>query len=342
MDSERAHEIWEAQQARALAATYTDEARAVGQERSQRLGDRVIDQFTREQLLEVFQEPDFQALLTKAQIGAAQTDDEVDHSVLASMLADRARKGNVRKRRIGLDRAIEVADKVDLPALKALTCLFLYARTYPSAGFIEPGLQSHDSLYRLVMGDEDLPPGPQFMDHLDLLNLVRINTLSTFNGFDAFWLNRVPGWYAAGYLKTDPTVDDAWQGFARRGLALGSEILLAQHELDTDRFRLLYGQPATLRDAVSRLDRYTPAQIDSIMAYAASTFGLTDSGDPSLKPAVLSMIDSQPSLGLFKRWLESLPYSCSFTAAGTIMARAYAEHCGVAERVNGWTDMDVE
>ncbi|MCK5929963.1 MAG: hypothetical protein KAG80_17325 [Nocardioides sp.] len=342
VDGEKAHEIWEAQQARALAGSYTDQARLLGQERSRRLGDRVINQFTREQLLEVFQEPDFQALLTKAQIGAAQTDDDVDHSVLASMLADRARKGNVRKRRIGLDRAIEVADKIDLPALKALTCIFLYSRTYPTGGFIKAGLESQDSLYQLVLADEELPPGPQFMDHLDLLNMVRVNTLSKFNGFDTFWLTRVPGWYAGGHIKSDPMVEEAWQGFARRGLTLGSEILLSHHELDVDRFRLLYGQPEALRTGLTGLNRYSNVQIDSIMAYAAETFGLTESGDPSLKPKLLSMIDEQSTMGTFRRWFEALPYSFTFTAAGTIMARAYAEHCGVAERVNGWAEMDVE
>lgn len=342
VDNEKAHEIWDSQQARALAGAYTDEARALGQARAGRLGDRVIDQFTREQLLSVFQEPDFQALLTKAQIGAAQTDDEVDHSVLASMLADRARKGNVRKRRIGLDRAIEVADKIDLQALKALTCIFIFSRTYPSGGFIKSGLASNDALYELILKDEELPPGPQFMDHLDLLNLARVNTLATFHGFEVFWIPRVSGWYAAGRMKADPLVDDIWQGFARRGLVHGSDIFLTVHELDSDRFRLPYGSPEALRTSLLNLNRYSDGQVDAICAYAMESFGLDDSGDPALKPILLDMIDATPTMGKFRRWFEALPHSFTFTAAGTIMARAYAEHCGVSERVSGWGEMDVE
>lgn len=325
--------------ARALAANFTEAARATGQRRSEQLNGRVREVLSREGLLPVLGEPDFQALLTKAQIGAAQTDDELDYMVLTNMLADRARQGNVRSRRIGLDRAIEVVDKVDPIGLKALTCLFLYARVMPAAGLIKPGLEAHDALYGSVLGDDDLSAFPSVLDHLDLLNLVRINTLGGFRNFADYWMHKVPGWQASG-LPVGPDTDEVWQGFARRGLG-PAEAKITRHEFDGQAFRLAYVSPAQFRQSLDSLGRYSEAQIDEILAYARTHFGLADDLRPHA-PALSSLIDTMPNLSRFRTWVEAQTRSCSFTSAGLIMAKAFAEQCGIADKITGWEQMDLQ
>ena len=336
-DEQAAKDIWDRQQAHALAGAYTDKAQATGRQRSQRLGDRVIEQFTREDLLSVFQEPDFQALLTKAQIGAAQTDEETDYDVLANMLADRARNGNIRSRRIGLDRAIEVADKVDLLALKVLTCLFLYVQIRPIGTSVFGSIAAHDQTYGRVMDGEPFPDGAELMDHLDLLNLGRVNTLGSYKKFDDYWLPSVSGWYALGVERSDPNLQDAWEGFARRGCDLPADVPLISHELDESRLRLAYANPTLFRRHLESLDRFEDRQIDALLNFAASTWGLHETGHLPYKSALSDHIKQLPTLGPFRAWLEGLSGHLTLTAAGRTLARAYAEHCGVSDSVQDWT-----
>ncbi|WP_143016091.1 LPO_1073/Vpar_1526 family protein [Nocardioides szechwanensis] len=332
-----ARAITDRQQAEAIRSAFTEEAQEVGGARAKQLRDRLVNQLAEEGLLSVFREPSFQALLARSAIGAAQTDEQTDYDLLANILADRARKGDERRRRIGLDRAVEVVEKVEISDLRALTTIFVLTKVRAMGGSLVRSLETHDALYGSLLGDSDLPLGRGFMDRLDLLNLVRVNQIGGFRKFDDYWIPTVSGWYASGIRKDDPMVDEVWTGFARRGF----KPLLSEHELDAERWRLAYARPAYMREALVAAGKHTESQVDGIMDYASNWFGLNDSGDPVMRQQVVDRLDATATLGKVRRWLDSLPNGCFMTDAGVILARSYAEHRGLNKLVNNWERIDL-
>lgn len=337
VSADDARAIMEHQQVEAIRAAFTDVAQEIGVERAGQLADRVVARLAQEGNLQAFSEPSFQALLGKSAIGAAQTSEESDYDILTNMLADRARQGDKRKRRIGLDRAIEVVEKVDLPDLKALTTIFLVGRMRPIGREARSGIDAHAPLYVPMVGSDELPNGSNFIDRLDLLNLVRVNPLGGFNKWDDFWMRSVSGWAAAGIRKDDPNVDEIWRGFDRRGFAP----TLMEHDLDSERFRLGYANPSLLRDEIRRQGQHTDIQIERIIEYAAQWFGLNETGTPEFRAQISEAIDNTASLSYVRRWWDELPISCHITDAGVILARAYVEYCGVDSRISNWDAIDI-
>lgn len=324
-------------QVQALATAFTGEARQTGAERAGRMSSRLLATLQEEGNLPVLAEPDFQALLAKAAIGAAQTEDEDDYGILTSILADRARIGNVRRRRIGLDRAIEVADKVDTPILRALAASYLAFNTAPGHMFMQVGLAVQDGMLARVMGDEPLPTPGDFINHADLLDLVRVNPLGPFNSVRSWWGTVVPGWAAAGVSRIGDEWLEVHGGLVGRGLSNGDYSLVV-NEFDSTRLRLGYSAPRHWKEHLESLERFTEAQILELMRFADSVFQLRDSpGDYAEQ--VLDKTYETTHLGSLLTWLGNMPNSFTLTSAGVVLARAYAEHVGAAATVTGWADM---
>lgn len=110
---ERARAVFNEMIPQALA-NYTEEAQKIATERVNKLEERIMPQINQvEGLLPAFADPAFQVLLRKAQQKAAITERENDYDLLTELLVCHVQKGNDRKNRAGIVKAVDIIDTID-------------------------------------------------------------------------------------------------------------------------------------------------------------------------------------------------------------------------------------
>lgn len=335
IDEKRAREIFQEEISDSLER-FTSDAQSIGKQRADEFGERLIQKLIAADKLNSFAEPAFQVLLTKAQLGAAQTDDPSDYDMLANILADRARVGDERNRRLAIERAVEVADKVDFNALRAMTVLYLLQKIVPNSPDADHGLMTQNSLYELILNSSPLPMGREWIDHLDLIDAVRSNSMENFKSFRDYYPLRMSGYWAKG-CEVDDDYAEVLLGFERRFVHVPVE----QHRYHPSRVRLPYARPEEMSDRIDKTGLFTTHQRTAIMAYASRWFGLSNEGDPDTLNLFMNHLREKPALANVMDWWDQVPQAVTITDVGQILARAYAEQCGVDELVTNWDDAKV-
>jgi hypothetical protein len=170
-------------------------------ERVRKLEDRVMPRLYRiEGALQNFADPSFQNFLIKANKAAACTDRELDYDLLSELLIHRIEKKDSRKAQIGLNKAVEIVDQITDEALNGLTVFFVIGQYTPIANTLEKGLSVLNNLYtRLPLSG--LPSGLRWLEDLDILDAVRINSFGELKKLEQFWADIFPGFVTAGIKK---------------------------------------------------------------------------------------------------------------------------------------------
>ena len=198
IDEDRVREI-ASQTAREVIAGYAEEASAMIQHRITQLDDRTIASLIRAGRLEVFAEPAFQRTYRKALNSAAATDQETDYDLLTALLTERIESGEDRRAISGIEKAIEIIDQVDTGALRGATLLHslrnFRATSVRLESLVELGKHYEDIL------DGDLPQGEEWLEHLEVLGLMRLEPARNFNPFDQWFHDKFPGLLAPGLWR---------------------------------------------------------------------------------------------------------------------------------------------
>jgi hypothetical protein len=318
---ERAREI-ALEAARSAMEEYSQEAAEVAGERIEAFDEILIDRLTAADLLDAFKDPGFQMSLKKAQIGAATSETEGDYKLLTELLVERVHRGADRPIRAGIERAIEVVDKVDPEALRGLTMLQIIIQIFPVPGGLEAGLDVMEQVYGLILADGPLPTGRDWMDHLDILDAVRVGS-SGFKPFNEFFPTRMAGYAASGV----PEGSDELRTGTARLLEQRINVSLLEHELKAGYLRLPFASLNGLDDALRAIPDMTEDRRLDAALICAEAFGLTAEGDPGLRPLVMERALNRPSIRAVADWWGSLPAHIQATPVGRVLARANAQRC---------------
>lgn len=304
-------------QARHVAAEYSLRAQADAQERIDKLNDRVIGILASERRLDSFQDPGFQWLLRKAQIGAATTDREADYDMLATLLSERARTGAAdRLARAALERAVEIVDKIDDEALAALTAFSILNDRKPAHPAVRLGLQQFNDYVSLA-----LPAGPPISDdwveHLFLLDAITINYVKHYRK----WADLYPQSHLTGYLSAGVSAGSEEEATVAARLLAEAPTLqfpLLDHELKPG-FRRV-GATST-HALLASLPAGTAPSLRELVQWAAERLHLGEV-DSNLLPALVNVWDSHPNLRALREWWDTLPQEAPTpTQVGRIIGR---------------------
>lgn len=323
ISEERAREIAD-ETMRAVVSEYTEEANAIGSARIAELDGRVVRQLADSGYLGAFADPAFQVLLKKAQIGAACTDRESDYDVLTRLLDDRVRRGADRPIRAGIDRAVQIVDQLDESALVGLTVFRAVQQFSPSSGGVREGLETMDTLFGQLLV-VPLPDGNEWLDHLDILDAVRVNPSGTLKTFHQFYPEaQFPGYLAAGVEAGS----EAEAHLVASLVVENIQVPLVAHELRPGHLRVPFSTSKNLENALAKHPRLSPAARETLLRVAQEDAGL-GLVDTTLIGPVMDMVDALPSLGAVKRWWDEIPSACQLTAVGRVLATANAKRCDV-------------
>ncbi|TFB58965.1 LPO_1073/Vpar_1526 family protein [Cryobacterium sp. Sr3] len=314
----RAREIAEVT-ARSVVAEYTDESIYQIQERIIKLDDRVIASLIRSGRLSVFADPGFQRAYKKAQNGAAVSDREDDYELLAALLTDRAERGPDRLVRAGIERSIEIVDQIDQDALRGLTVFQAIQQYSPLAPGLEHGLEAMGQLFNDLL-DGPLPLGSDWLDHLDILDAIRINQVNTLKPFREFYPSTQPGYLASGAeLNGVPWLVEV------AGHEIEIPDLVIPHELKPGSVRLAASKELTLDSTLARI---SPDERAAIVEKAKVTLGFGPVDDALLDP-FFERLRLHSSLQQIEVWWDQIPQAVQVTSVGKVLARANAHRLDV-------------
>jgi len=312
ISEDRAREIAR-ETARQVIDVYADEGVRLIQERITKLDDRVIATLIREGRLEVFADPGFQRSYRKAQEGAAVSDKNGDYDLLAALLSDRAARGESRPTRAGIERSIEIVDQVDAIALRGLTVFQAVQQFRPLGPHLADGLDSLELLFADIM-DGPLPTGAEWLDHLDILDAIRIDQVSSLKPFTEYYPQQMPGYLAAGR----PFDESPWP-IEVDGAPLVIPNLITVHELRPTHVRLAAPIEETLQNAFG----ITSEARDSIVKQAREKLGF-GAIDPELVQPFFEELRKRSSLAEIESWWGQIPQALTVTSVGRVLARANA------------------
>lgn len=323
---ERARAVFNEMIPQALA-NYTQEAYKTANERVNKLEERIMPRLEKvEGLLPSFADPAFHVLLRKAQNKAAVTERESDYDLLTELLICHVQKGNDRKKRVGIDKAIEIIDFIDNDALCALTIAFVTRAFLPVTGNVEMGISILNQMYQELIY-EKLPVGDSWMDHLDILGTIRITPFSSVNKIEEIIANSLDGYVAVGIKRDSADYFKATQLLQTVGL---SNNILVANEFLQDYVKLeirnvdAISQLSIINDKISR--PINQKEVD-ILKEIVKLYDDNSELKTKVKEKFFLRFDSYDSLKKLHEWWNSIEGSFSITEVGRIIAYINAKRC---------------
>lgn len=328
---ERARQIFQEESAKITA--YTQEAHAVANERIHRLEDSFMNASSKiDGALESFADPAFQLLLRDAAERAAATEREEDYDLLSQLLICHIQKGEERKNRAGIHRAIQIVDEIDNDALCALTVFHAVERVLPNAENCREGLRILDELFSKLAYME-LPKGSAWMDHLDVLGAVRINSLGTLKPLKEYYAETLNGLVCIGIKKDSEdykTVQSLlWhyqyldRYFVDNELLDGYVRLKIMNEASIDRLRIKV-PPSKHCPAI---DIPAPNEVKELIKRVFGMYVKDSALLAQVKQAFNKAFDEYEHLNKICTWWDSIPNSIEITSVGRVLAHTNAKRC---------------
>lgn len=334
IDEKRAREIC-AETYAVARRDFTADAYACANERVQQFEDSLLPKMQQiEGALSAFADPSFQFLLASAQRTAAATERDTDYDMLSELLVCRITKGQARKNRAGISRAVEIIDKIDDDALCALTVAYAVNRVTPLSGSCKSGLQVLADLFEKLMYME-LPLGTDWIDHLDILDTVRINSVSSFKKIADYYSESLSGYSAAGICIDSENYKNASSILSEAGLnssfLVPNELLDGYVKLPIVEKKEIKNLTVTRNSVVNgnlihQQSRINEKEIEALEA----VWNLYNTDAEVKKVAVSAFMDEwdrYPSLKKLRIWWDSLPLAFDITHVGTVLAHTNARRC---------------
>lgn len=276
-----------------------------------------------------FSEPSFQFELRNAQKVAACTDRYSDYELLSELLVHRIEKGEERKIKASISKAIEIVDQIDDEALCALTLIYAINSWTSATGNITQGLEVMEDLFSSICY-QSLPKGLDWAYHLDILNAARVSSVGTFKKFSEFYPEWFQGYTCVGIEKESETYQSAVEILNEANLPIN---LLVDHELNDGYVRLDVKNkneiknitfPVLIQPNTIDFHKLTDSEVEAL--YRVWNLYSNDSKlKEATKKAFMQKWDTYDTLRSVRLWWEALPHSITITPIGNVLAHANAQ-----------------
>lgn len=284
--------------------------------------------------LEAFADPSFQLLLIDAQKAAASTERLADYDLLSELLIHRFKKGGDRIARAGISLAVEIVDKISDEALLGLTVAHSVNSFLPVTGDVAHGLDVLNNLFGKIFYGK-LPTGHEWLDHLDILNAVRLSSFGHLKKLHQYYPEILSGYVDVGIEKDSENHNKAIEILVANNLP--REVLI-KHSLNPDYLRI----PVPNREAINSFSSQQQVlqggsivvvnislrenQIEAIN----SVYDLYSLDGGLKQNNINSFIEEwnkRENLKALKEWWDNIPGSLTITSVGKVLAHSNAQRC---------------
>lgn len=332
IDEKRAREVFNEMNLQ-LRKEYTQEALEIANARVSEFENSLMPKMEQvEGALEAFTDPGFQLLLVEAQKTAASTERPADYDILSELLIHRFQKGDNRNSRAGISLAIEIVDKISDEALLGLTAAHAVAQFLPASGDVYKGLDALNDLFGQIFYGE-LPTGQEWLDHLDILNAVRLSSFGSMKKVREYYSNMLAGYIDVGVEKGSENFSKAIEILDQNNLPRN---LIVDHSFNGDFQRVpvtnrahiqnLSLQQIVIQEGAPRLITIplTAEQIsaiNSIYDLYSKDNGLRENNINTL----MSEWEQRPNLKSLREWWNDIPVALTITSVGKVLAHSNAQ-----------------
>jgi hypothetical protein len=262
--------------------------------------------------------------------------------LLSELLIHRVHKKGNKNSCAGISRAIEIVDDISDDALLGLTVCFAVQQYAPLSGNITQGLSVLDDLFGRI-GIQSLPNGMEWLDHLDILDAIRVSTISSLRKYEEYIQGKVPGYFVGGIKKESEEYAKAAELLNGNGLP---QKILCDHELNPGFVRL----PVASEDGIDNIVLVHYSNIGG--SVEQKKMPLTNKqrevlhniykmclDNSQAKQVVMdnfvAKINEYSSLKKIQEWWDNIPYAFQITAVGKVLAHSNAKRID-----NSLPDMD--
>jgi hypothetical protein len=320
IDEKRVREIVEEKLTIALR-DFTSEANSVANERSHKFNTSLVKRMVQESALTAFSDPAFQILLIEAQKSAASTEREQDYDLLSELMVHRFQKGSNRVVRAGISRAVEIVDQISDEALLAITVFHSVSYFLPMSGDMNQGLKTLDSLFGKIIYNS-LPADTKWLDHLDILDAVRVSSFGGMKLLEDYWYEQLDGYLRNGIEEESEKHKEAKEILIKAGLR--------QDSLIKNIFTEKYVRVAVVnKNMLSKLSITNalvkrPISTDEKIALER-VYDLYDDNKMS-KEDFVKEIEKYPNLKRLREWWNTLnEENIQITSVGRVLAHSNAQ-----------------
>ena len=334
IDEKRAREIFNEMYAIARK-DFTQDAYQCANERVAKFEEALMPKMLKvEGALQKFSDPSFQFLITEAHKTAASTEREADYDLLSELLLHRVKKDKDRKVRVGIKKAIEIVDQVDDDALCALTVAYTIERLFPATGSIIRGLNILENVFSKLCYT-NLCQGKEWLDHLEILDAVRLDHISSLKDLDLFYAGQLDGYVCVGIKKESEDYQKALSLLSSGNLP---RELLCDHELLEGYVRL----PVINKKQIGSLKLVNkqissgklvelPSEISNEQrSILEQIYDLYDKNEEQKKMVTENFSlewKKRETLSSLLKWWNDIPMAFDITTVGTVLAHANAQRC---------------
>lgn len=334
IDEKRAREIYQEMNLQ-LRSEYTDEALTIANTRVAEFENRLLPKMEAvDGALEAFTDPSFQLLLVEAQKTASSSERPADYDLLAELLIHRFQKGENRIIRAGISRAVEIVDEIADDALLGLTVFHSVSNFFPASGDIHQGLNVLNDLFGKIFYGK-LPTGDEWLDHLDILDAIRVNSLGGLKKINQFYPEMLPGYIDIGIEKESENHKKAIEIFQTAHLP---QNILVEHALNNKYLRLNLSSrnqidSITLQQQISHNGQIIiiPTQLSADQKKAINSIYDLYQIDETIKQQNITKFmeewDKRQNLKVLKEWWDSFGKGIQVTSVGRVLAHSNAQRC---------------
>ncbi len=180
---------------------------------------------------------------------------------------------------------------------------------------------------------DNLPEGRRWLDHLDMIDLVRVTPggLTTLKKFVPLFADKWPGFMSTGIERAGAA--DIKAQSLERGV---NSLRVVEHELKPGFYRLPYYSFDHLR-SVMRANQVSGEDIEFVVSLARDQ-GNLEIRDESLMPQLDEAITASPVLSKIRTWWDQIPDYPQATSAGITVAYANSRRYHQFENTVGLTE----
>lgn len=335
IDEKRAREIYQEMNLQ-LREDYSKEALEIANLRVSEFENKLMPKMEEvDGALEAFTDPSFQLLLVEAQKTAASTERPADYDLLSELLIHRFEKGENRITRAGINRAVEIVDEVSDDALLGLTVFHAVSNFLPISGEIHKGLAVLNELFGKILYEE-LPTGNDWLDHLDILDTIRLNTYAKLKELPEFYAEQLSGYTDIGIEKDSANYTKALEILNNNDL---SQDILVEHDLNSNFVRIAITNKNSIKslriqeeiigengETISISNPLPREQIEAL----TSVYNLYKQDDTLKQKNIKSFKEewnNKRNLKIINDWWCNLNSSFKLTSVGKVLAHSNAQRC---------------
>lgn len=234
----------------------------------------------------------------------------------------------------GDKKAIEIVDQVDDDALCALTVAYTIERMFPATGSIMQGLNVLENVFSKLCYT-NLCKGGEWLDHLEILDAVRLNQIGSLKKLDLFYAEQLDGYVCVGIKKESENYQKALSllnsSNLPRKLLLDHELLEGYVRLPVINKKQICSLKLVNRKIISGELVEQPVEISSGQKNTLERiYDLYDKNEEQKKVVTDNFYlewTKRETLNLVLKWWNDIPMAFNITAVGAVLAHANAQRC---------------